>query len=155
MEKNDNSILDLMLIHHGLLEVLFKSLKDNINLETKAEFVRKIVSEFRWEMEKHFFVEEKVIFAFCTATDPQSCAIVVELLNEHKRMRDMLEELKQENVKKDSVLNRFENLLKDHRLTEEYKLYPRIDEELSEDDKSLITGRINELPKVKSLLTGK
>lgn len=147
MEPKETTLSDLMLVHHGLLEVLFKSLKDNIGLNTKTEFLQDMLNEFQWELEKHFFVEEKVIFNFCTATEPQICSIVVGLLNEHKRMTDMLEDLKKKLPNKFSAeLLNFEILLKSHRMVEEEKLYPRLDEELNEEDKNLIISRINELP---------
>lgn len=151
MKENENSISELMLVHHGLLEVLFKSLKDNIALEPKADYLNQLIDEFQWEMEKHFFVEEKVIFSFCTATDPQSCKMIIELLHEHKRMRELLADLLDRKIQ-NRALTSFENLLIQHRKTEDEHLYPRLDEELNQAAKDLIFSRINELPQAKNLL---
>lgn len=143
--ENKHKLSNLMLVHHGLLEILFTSLEGNIKKENNLELTHKILDEFRWELEKHFFVEEKTIFNFCSITEPISCSMVVQLLNEHKAMKDMLDELSKE-PNKNALLEKFKELLMKHRITEDKELYPRIDEELNEEDKDLIVSRINELP---------
>ena len=151
MENENPTLLDLMLVHHGLLEVLFSSLKDNIGMETKKEFVSKMVNEFQWELEKHFFVEEKVIFKSVSDGQPEIYGIVVHLLEEHNTMTKMLEEVKSQLAEKLPVdLSKFGNLLTEHRMIEEHKLYPELDNKLDDEEKKSIISRINQLPLVKT-----
>jgi len=151
MENKNPTLLDLMLVHHGLLEVLFSSLKDNIGMATKKEFVSEMIDEFQWELEKHFFVEEKVIFKSVSQGQPEIYKIVVQLLEEHDAMMKMLEETKsqlKENLPVD--LSKFGHLLTEHRMIEEHKLYPDLDNKIDEEEKKLIISRINQLPLVKT-----
>lgn len=151
MAENNPKVLDLMLVHHGLLEVLFKSLSDNISQNTNIELIRKMLSEFQWELEKHFFVEEKVLFKLSSKDQPQTYSIIVELLEEHDRMLKMLDEAK--SLLKDNKmvdLSKFGTTLMEHRMIEEHKLYPELDNKISEEEKKMIVERINQLPLVKT-----
>lgn len=151
MENKNPTLLDLMLVHHGLLEVLFSSLKDNIGMETKKEFVSEMVNDFQWELEKHFFVEEKVIFKSASEGQPEIYKIIVQLLEEHDIMLKMLEGVKSQLAKKlPTNLSKFGNLLTEHRIIEEHKLYPDLDSRLNDEEKKLIISRINQLPLVKT-----
>ena len=144
MVKTD-SILNLMVTHHGFLEALLAVFKDELGKD--RERTAKTLDTFQWELEKHIFNEEKVIFRFCNKEDEQICELVKKLEQEHTMMLDMLGDLKDDLMTKaqeDAV--KFREFMARHRKTEEENLYPRLDQELPVAIKEDIIARINEIP---------
>jgi len=144
MVKAD-SILNLMVTHHGFLEILLTVFKDNLG--KNVEKAAKTLDSFQWELEKHIFSEEKAIFRFCKEENTEICELVKKLEQEHTVMLDMLGDLKNDLVvkaEKDSI--EFREFMVRHRKIEEKNLYPRLDQELSAAAKEEIITRINEIP---------
>lgn len=134
-----------MIYHHALLEVLIAVLKDSFVKKTKetAEFL----DNFQWELEKHLFAEEKVIFKVCRQEAPGACELVRKLEQEHLLMLEMLEDLKDNLIiKTEADFIKFHELLTKHRQLEEKELYPRLDQELNIMVKEDIIAKINEIP---------
>ncbi len=90
--RNSNTILEIMLGDHALIELLLINFKDNLSKD--IELVKKLFYEFRWELEKHIFVEEKVIFKFCDLPASEMCKTVQDLTEEHDKMLEMLNEIR-------------------------------------------------------------
>ncbi len=141
-----NEITNLMLGHHALIDVLLTAFKDTL-ADNPGE-AEKLFNDFRWELDKHFFVEERAVFKFCEPTEESEiCHIVKRLIKEHDQMLGMLNEVKnslESNAKVD--ISEFQDLLTDHRRTEESVLYPWVDQNLSQAEKSTMVARINEVP---------
>jgi len=143
--NNKNTILDLMIGHHALLEVLLTVLKDN--LEKGSGAIRESLDEFRWQLEKHVFVEERVIFEPCRVRGSDICEVIKHLVEEHDTMMKMLNNMRDDMTKKDAAgITAFQELLKEHREVEERKLYPKLDIDLDKFQKEGIIKRINEIP---------
>jgi len=141
----NTAILDIMVAQHGLLEALFQAFKDEF--KENPEAAKKFLSEFSWEIKKHFFIEDQAIFALLPWKDSEILEIVRDLKKEHIIMLDKLEKIS-ENLS-DEENNGIENFLKlltSHREKEEQKLYPLLDEKLSGEEKSLVISRVNEIP---------
>jgi len=142
---NSNTILDLMVGHHVLIEVLLKALRDN--LSQGVEVIEKSLSDFQWELEKHIFIEETVIFKLCDDPNSKNCEIVKNLVKEHDKMLEMLNDLKEDLTEGEEVdVSEFQKLLTSHRETEEGDLYPELDRELDRVQKESVIARINEIP---------
>lgn len=140
-----NKILNLMVIHHGLLETLWTVFRDNLDKNRKR--AEETLNSFQWELEKHFFSEEKVIFRFCTKEDSESCKLVKKLWQEHTVMLEMLNQLKNDLIAKAAAdTAEFHEFMIKHRELEEKELYPRLDRELLGPVKEEIIARINEIP---------
>jgi hemerythrin superfamily protein len=140
-----DTILNLMVNHHALIETMFVSFRD----EAREKFPRAgaSLSELSWEMKKHFFAEENAIFDFFPLKSMDIFRIINQLKEEHismlnylKKFSDNLARISEEDIED------FYKLLKDHRETEEKKLYPKLDKEMREDQKMQILSRINEIP---------
>lgn len=143
--KNSKEILEIMIGDHALIDVLLLVFKDSLDKE--PEVIEKALNEFSWELEKHLFVEEVAIFRFCNSPDSTICKIVQNLIGEHDTMVEMLNEIRNDlAMNKEIDISKFSELLKNHQKIEEKSLYPKIDEELSKEQKDIIISRINEIP---------
>jgi hemerythrin superfamily protein len=108
-------------------------------------------AEFSWELKKHFFVEENAIFDFIPMKTFGVFETISHLKDEHltmlvnlKKFSDNLQEIRQEDI------DNFGEMLQHHREEEEKELYPKLDNELGDEQKSQIMARINEIPVTKS-----
>ena len=129
-----NSIKSLMIEDHGKLSALLNELEKNPRI--------KQFNEFKWNLEKHFFVEEKVIFELYSLESNED---LDKLLKEHKDILWLLESI-EESIDTDSSegIAELKIQLSEHAGFENDSFYPRLDEELSEDKKRLIIERCNE-----------
>lgn len=141
----EDSILNLMISHHALLEALFILFRDEA--KEKSERAAASLSELTWETKKHFFAEENAIFDFVKMENYGVLSVINQLKDEHitilddlKKFSDNLPELANDEIEN------FYNLLESHRETEEKELYPKLDKELRDEQKRQIISRINEIP---------
>lgn len=135
-----------MLEDHGkiniLLDYFLKQVEknfDNYN-ETLSKF-----NQFKWALEKHFFVEEKVIFSVYSLDDENE-EDIFNLLKEHKDILwiiNRIEEDLDDNIKP-KIRSLRENLRR-HIIFENNKFYPLLDEMLDEEQKQLILNRSKEI----------
>jgi hemerythrin superfamily protein len=126
MEKE--SITSLMVKHHyKIVEMLntFEKKKDVTSF-----------NNFKWELEKHIFIEERAIFSI-SENKTDAPTIIPDLLMEHKNMLSLMTDERM-NIKE------FKRLLTKHRNFEEAVFYPRLDKELDEQTKELIFKRIRD-----------
>lgn len=140
----ENKILPLMVAHHGLIEVLVVVFRDSLSDNQKA---KETFEDLKWQMEKHFFVEEKINFRFVFPTQEELYALVQHLLEEHDQLLGMASriELDLKEGKKEIEIDAFVDMLTHHREVEEKVLYPKLDETLSDFQKDMIIRRINEV----------
>lgn len=143
--KNSNAITEIMIGDHALIEVLFMVFKENLNKD--IESARKSFDEFKWELQKHIFVEEKVIFRFCDSSGSEICKTVQGLMKDHDTMLEMLNNAENDLAAgNETDVSGFQELLTNHRNIEEKILYPKLDQQLSETQKEIVVARINEIP---------
>jgi len=134
-----------MISHHGLLGALTTVLKDDF--ERKSGMAAESLGKFQWELEKHIFGEEAILFKLCKKENLEDCQLVIELEKGHTAMLKMLE-----NIKNGSVTNawaedidRFQKFHSKHMEREEKELYPKLDFELSAAEKEEVISKINEI----------
>ncbi len=144
MDNNKNEILDLMLAHHALIETLFAIFRDSLKAEKKDVF--ELLDNFKWQLEKHFFVEERLVFKFIYPEHGEVFGVVQDLIKEHAEMLNMLAEIESRlKNNENAAISAFYQLLEHHRNTEEQTLYPWMDKALSEFVKKVIVSRISEI----------
>jgi hemerythrin-like domain-containing protein len=140
------SILSLMIKDHRKLNDLIEKLDES----TKKDFdsMKEVFTKFEWALEKHIFTEEKAIF---TSYNPKNVSegykMLPELTKHHNYIVNKLNNWR-EDISKKRVLTdvySFKEFLDNHRQFEEEKVYPKLDESLSEDDKRNIVAKINEM----------
>lgn len=148
--KNSNTITEIMIGDHALIEILLSSFIDNLGKD--KELAEKTFEEFRWGLEKHIFVEERVIFNPCERLESNLCEIAMALAKEHTQMMDILNKMKEDLATgKEIDVSEFQKLLTAHRDVEEKNLYPELDKQLSQAQKEVIIARINEIPMEKDI----
>ncbi len=141
----ETTILDIMVAQHGLIEALFQAFQ--AEMKENPESAKKLFSEFFWEIKKHFFIEEHAIFSLSPWNDPETSKMMQGLKKEHIIILEKLEKIS-ENLSDENSEEMKESLklITIHREKEEQKLYPLLDEKLSEEEKSLVISRVNEIP---------
>ena len=122
------SVTNLMTKHHDILGNLFNS------FEKKKDF--SLFEKFKWEVEKHFFTEEKAVFLY--SRNGSMSNIIPDLLIQHNKILDMMKH-------EITDIAEFKRLLIKHKEFEEDTFYPRLDEELDEHQKKLIFERIEQI----------
>jgi hemerythrin-like domain-containing protein len=138
------NILNLMVIQHGMLESLFSVFQ--LELKKDQEKAKKSLSEFSWELKKHFFIEENVIFNFMSWKESAIITIIDQLKKEHSIMLEMVEKMQNEYpLVAEQNTEPFLKLLQSHRGVEEKNLYPRLDADLSESQKDQIIKRAGQI----------
>jgi len=146
--NNSNQITNLMMTHHGLIMSLLSFLKDTLNLppEKYPEVVNSF-EKFKWELEKHIFAEERVIFKAWSKEDSEISKIIQDLIKNHSKMLEALDTICDNLAPNYQFsLDKFETLLKEHASIEETVLYPKLDKVLGDKEKTNIIKKIDEIP---------
>ena len=139
------ALTETMIRDHGKILKLLIRLEKTIGQE--KSIIMKTFHDFLWELEKHFFTEEKAIFTtYEPEENTEGHAMIPELIKEHNEIFDQLKIMKKR-IKKDEEFDfkEFKILLMKHKNFEDEKLYPKLDLELDESEKRRIIRRINEI----------
>jgi len=129
------SITEIMMQEHGKIDAMIEELEKDLS---KEKF-----DKFKWNLEKHFFVEEKVIFSVASQEDSEDA---FKILKEHKDILFQVKKIEQalsQNLKPD--LSGIKKELIDHADFEDKMFYPKLDEDLSEDLKNVVRDRAGEI----------
>jgi len=115
---------EIMKLHHTLIEGFLNKYEEN---QDDSEDSLQNFNKFKWELKKHFIVEEKAIFTFIDSTDFETYDMKNELLKEHRKILQDLKEM--ENIISHSEspnLQDFSKLLKQHKCYEDDIFYPKL-----------------------------
>ena len=139
------AILDLMVKDHARLMQLLKIAESHFG-QAKDELMKSFHT-FEWNLEKHFFVEERAIF---TAYNPEyideGYDVFLDLSKQHTNILEKVQILRKEvEIKGDVDTSKLKELLIKHKDLEEKKIYPKLDQEIGEGEKRFIIERINEI----------
>lgn len=131
-----------MIKHHYKIDRLLHQFKNEIDQENKD--LTEIYNKFKWELEKHFFLEEKAIFQLHYSKNEESNKIKDKLKKEHDELLEKLGEIG-ENIKNKKKVDFFEfrKLLLKHKDFENVTFYPRLDNELDDSRKKMICERLS------------
>lgn len=140
----DNLVLNMMIGHHSLIDVYFAIFEDN--LKDKHSSVKESLENFSWQIEKHFFVEERAIFRFYNQKNENIHRLIVHIKGEHIQMLKLLDEIKIhiDNEKKIDITT-LKDLLAAHQKLEEEQLYPILDNEFDMLQKKEIVQKIKDI----------
>ena len=134
----EGAITTLMLKEHELLNKLLEEFESSHKIE--------IFKKFKEKVEKHFFIEEKVIFDIYLKQNKDQQYNVLDLIKDHKdllwqikKMEDMLPK------NQNPPLEELKHTLLDHTNFENEFFYPDLDNELDKDKKQLILEGTKEL----------
>jgi len=135
---NNKTILDLMIKDHDKIGRLIHDLKQEKNIQT----IKKLFDEFKWEFEKHLFIEERAIFTFYNPKTEREYTVVPDMLKDHNQLLSFLKKMDSEINNGKINLQEFEKLLSTHKQFEEEFFYPKLDEELTNTQKNTIINRL-------------
>lgn len=130
------SIIDFMTREHRNCDEMFASAEEQVDNEDWGQAVE-LTREFLNEMERHFMMEEQVLFpAFEQQTGIVQGPTMI-MRDEHQQMRQLFMQLQWalDEKQKDEFLDTGETLLimmQQHNMKEEGMLYPMCDQQLSD-----------------------
>jgi len=131
-----------MLRDHNKLKGLLTQFKKVAKTNQEARSV--MFNMFKWELEKHFFTEDKAIFLFYEPEDDFNNNPTHELVDQHDKILKELDKIEKDlRAKKDLNFESFEKLLIEHGTYENNELYPLLDRVLSAETKKMIFDRIS------------
>lgn len=126
------TISEFMLKEH---EKIRKKLEELKNTNNKIH----IFNDLKWTLEKHLFLEEKVLFVFYEKIQGEEVDDFFNLMQEHERIMSLLKNIQDTlNENPSDKINELINLLEEHSFFEDKKFYPKLDSELSEEQKQEI-----------------
>ncbi len=139
------SIQKVMVRDHDKIVKLLTELGKCIDFDKKI--LKRAFESFNWELEKHIFTEEKIVFISYEPEDyEEGYKMVPQLMKEHDQIYNKLKEMRNSIISgKFRDYQGFKDLLLKHKNFEEKSLYPILDEELDETTKKLVIDRINEI----------
>jgi len=139
------NISEIMARDHDVMIDLLNEFSECMDHESHIQ--KKAFEKFLWEIEKHIFTEEKVVFTLYTPEDfKEGYKMVPQLMKEHDIINKKLNEMRKNiYAGKPCDSQGFKDLLVKHKDFEERSLYPLLDEALDEKAKEMIINRINEI----------
>ena len=137
MKKNHEKI-------ERLLEEFKKSIgKDMVVIKSKFK-------KFKWELEKHTFIEEKAIFTFYNPEKDEEgeYSNMADIEDEHDEILETMSKIEKD--LEEGRVNRFmvsemQELLKKHQEFEDEFLYPKLDKKLNASQKKIISEKVKEI----------
>ena len=132
-----NNITDLMLEEHKSINEILET------LEKKGQNPKKALDKLKALSEKHFFIEEKVIFKIYSLN--KNNEDVIDLIKEHRDILWLIRKL-EENYQKEIDLewSDLKELLMSHIKFEIEFFYPKLEQELDQKTKNLILNQCRE-----------
>lgn len=131
-------------------QIMFKEhkrIEETLNqLENQEDLlkIKKIFSKLTWQIEKHIFVEEKVIFRLYN--NEEDIINIDILIKEHRDIFFLIEKIEYAIIQGNRPdISELKRIINAHAKFEDEVLYPKLDEELSEEEKELIIERSKEL----------
>jgi hemerythrin-like domain-containing protein len=140
------NILKLMTKDHVKIENLLNKLEEKANQDYDS--MVRAFHKFEWELEKHIFTEEKAIFTSYNPKDvTEGYKMLPELTKQHNFIVNKLNNWRDDVQKKRAITDiySFKIFLNRHKSFEEEKVYPKLDEELNEEQKNHILAKISEI----------
>lgn len=139
------SILELMTADHAKILKLIHDVEKSLGIELVS--LMKVFDTFEWELEKHIFTEEKAIF---TSYSPKNIVegykMVPELVQQHNDILNRVRVMRKDLMwNKPIKFHEFKELISAHKTFEEVSLYPKLDQELTTQQKQDIINKIREI----------
>jgi len=139
------ALTELMVRDHGKIMKMLHDVEKSIGMELVSTM--KVFGTFEWELEKHMFVEEKAIF---TSYNPKNIAsgyrMMPQLIQQHNELFNKLQVMRKDlQWQRPVKVEEFRQLLTEHKTFEEESLYPKLDQELSVQQKEEIIRKIKEI----------
>jgi len=105
-----------------------------------------LFNKFKWNLEKHFFVEEKAIYTIYESLMGEQISDIFHLMQEHGEVMEMVKAIEEKlrNGLKPEVFKLKEILIK-HRKFEDDFFYPKLDEALDDVHRQEVIEKVKEV----------
>ncbi len=137
----EDSISKIMLKQHYEIDKCihrFDTALKQDDLDLRGPF-----NKLKWEIEKHFFIEEKAIFQLHYSENKETSNITIRLKKEHDILIDAMEQIEDRIKNNEKIdLPGFREQILNHAGFENKHFYPRLDDELDEERKRSIIERL-------------
>jgi iron-sulfur cluster repair protein YtfE (RIC family) len=139
------TILELMIEDHNRLMEYLKDVENNFGRD--FGFLSESFNTFQWNLEKHFFVEERAIFGSYKPDEPdKEYSYFSDIMDQHAEILEKIESLRKKLEKRKPFdVDEIKKLLIKHKNFEEKYVYPIIDQEIDEGEKHFIIDRIRDI----------
>jgi iron-sulfur cluster repair protein YtfE (RIC family) len=140
-----SSLLEVMVKDHTRLLKYLQDVKNNLTHDQKE--LSKLFTIFQWNLEKHFFVEERAIFTWYNPEKiDDGYQLFSDLSKQHTLILEKVESL-QKSVQscKSKDISDLETMLLTHKNFEEKHVYPILDEQINKSEKQFMIERINDV----------
>lgn len=139
----EDSIHKTMLKEHkkilGVVDMLEREIDDYE--KTLANF-----NKLRWNLKKHFFVEEHAIFDMFINIYGEETAQIFNLLQDHSRITGLMNEIEWKLKRKiRPSVRMLKEILAEHKRLENKNFYPKLDERFEDAKKLELLKRIREI----------
>ncbi|MCW8966189.1 MAG: hemerythrin domain-containing protein [Candidatus Pacearchaeota archaeon] len=138
----EDSVNKLLIKEHARLLSYLVSMGN----ESDEEKLKEIYDKFKWNLEKHFFVEEKAIFDFYDKIKGHEVGNVFDLMQEHGDLLNLVKSV-EEDFSHEKIED-LKNLLIKHQRFEDEVFYPNLDKELDDYKKKELIEKIKEVIRV-------
>jgi len=119
-------------------------LKHASKKNNSKEKSQRLYIKLKWTLEKHFFVEEKVVFSIYSESEPEEIDELNKLFQEHKDFLLLVKEIDGDFENSYDLFEKLKRELSAHAKFEDEIFYPRLEDELPEEQKQLIEDRCSE-----------
>ena len=138
------TITQIMIKEHAKIDRIFEEFETS--LETNFEESKQLFKDFKWNLEKHFFIEEKVIFHIYNSATEKESEEIMNLLKDHKDLQWRINRIENSSIANmKPILQELKIILKSHVGLENNIFYPKLDSELDEKSKALILEKTEEI----------
>jgi len=134
-------IFNIMEMQHEFIKSLLSDFEDfrDKALPESGE----VLNLFVWNLEKHIFLEEKILYSIYSIWDG-NIEGMFEILGDHGEIRVFIKKIKSSDFGK-SDISTLKELLEDHFALEETILYPNLEKVLNAEQKKFIVERAQEI----------
>ena len=139
-----DSIDQLMVEEHRKIKLILEEFEREVNINIPK--AKGLFNKFKWNLEKHFFVEEKAIFGIMDKVKDREISDIFDLMAEHGSILELVKNI-EDGLEKGVMPNvvGLKLILIRHANFEDATLYPELDRDLSEEYKREIVERIREV----------
>jgi hemerythrin-like domain-containing protein len=134
-------IFKIMIQEHEVIESLLNDFK-RLSTEDASE-ARKVFHAFVWNVEKHMFLEEKILYNVYSVWE-KNIEGMFEILEEHGEILALMKKIKNSYTDENNILA-LKELLRDHFVLEETVLYPNLEKVLNDKQKEALIERAQEI----------
>jgi hemerythrin-like domain-containing protein len=134
-------IFKIMNMQHEFIGSMLDDFEESYDKDLAG--AKETLNQFVWNLEKHIFLEEKILYSVYSIWDG-NIEGMFEILGDHGEIMVFIKKIKKLDFNK-SDISSLRDLLENHFALEETVLYPNLEKVLNIEQKKLIIERAQEI----------